>query len=146
MLWIINYLNVFLILYENNITSTSFQIFKIFLYQSCDFLSCDNFPGARYGVIAKLNAFAIESLKCVCRFDKAVLFFFNYDAIYLFHRPMVTKPISATRSNGRASAQRVTCIKKKEKRNFAILEKNGVKISLWFRPKHFSQYQYHKIT
>jgi len=36
-------------------------------------------------------------------------FFSNYHAIYLFHRPVVAKPISATRSNGRASAQRATC-------------------------------------
>lgn len=67
-------------------------------------------------VIAKLSAIAAAGLKCtVCCFDKAVLLlmlFFNYDAIYLFHRRMVTKPINATRPNGRASAQRAKCSKK----------------------------------
>lgn len=55
---------------------------------------------------------------------------------------MVTKPINATRSNGRASAQRVTCSKKKkEKRNFAILEKDDVKLAVVLAislEKHFS--------
>lgn len=43
------------------------------------------------------------------RFQKKMLFLSNFffffysfsGAIYLFHRPMVTKPISVTRSNGR---------------------------------------------
>lgn len=37
---------------------------------------------------------------------------------------MVTKPISATRSNGRASAQRIVFGKK-----FAILEKDGAQLA-----------------
>lgn len=71
------------------------------------------------------NALFIVSTKWSCRsLVRFSSFFFYYDAIYLFHRPMVAKPISAIRSNGRASAQRIACSKK----FFVILKKRRCRI------------------
>lgn len=55
-------------------------------------------------------------------------FFFNYDTIYLFHRPMVTKPISASRSFEWKDKCTKGCVfKKKNKKikKFAI-QKDGI--------------------
>lgn len=58
---------------------------------------------------------------------------------------MVTKPISAIRSNGRANAQRITCSKSKKKKKEILLfsKKTVLKLAHDFACNTFQQ-QYHK--
>jgi len=102
-------------------TRTSRAIDRWISFRECDVISHAivklNLPQPRPEVRSGLF---IVSTKCSCRSLVVVIyiyiffflsfpFFSNYHAIYLFHRPVVAKPISATRSNGRASAQRAAC-------------------------------------
>lgn len=105
---------------------SSFQIFKIFSYRNWLFELWQSSRGAIWHD-CKIERNRCRKFEVRLSFRQSSFIFFNYDAIYLFHRPMVTKPISATRSNGRASAQRITCSKsKKRKRKILQFSKKTV--------------------
>lgn len=80
-----------------------------------------------------------------CCFFLIFFFFFFYSssgAIYLFHRPMVTKPISVTRSNGRLGRCTKSWCAKNEQNITRIPKtrtKNAVRFALFSVKKYFYQ-------
>lgn len=84
------------------------------------------------------------------RFQKKMLFLSNFffffysfsGAIYLFHRPMVTKPISVTRSNGRLGRCTKSWCAKNEQNITWIPKtrtKNAVRFALFSVKTYFYQ-------